>query len=147
MANELLDNFKQGLIKVAVGDREELWAYPIGHNYAQIANIPFVVLDLGLDDIVETEITSSKVRKFVQIIKKNSHSHAVNMEVDNRPGVPVEINTQASYETSKAFLYSHGFQCEGMQSNVLVVAVPVVYTEDYFRQVISQCPIMLTEKS
>ena len=152
-------NTTQGLIQVVVhftsedqAEAERLWAYPIGYGYAQICNIPFLATEIGLDDIVETKITTEGERDFVQIVKKNSETYYARFEVAR------DIKTtdfDIIWHEIKQHFHDRGLQVEkplvgkfvGKKIlEIVAIALPIRYDEKYLEEVISSlkaCTLIL----
>ena len=68
---------EEGLIKVHFtldsGVGETVWAHPIGKKYAKIRNVPVLMDDVSLDDIVEIEPSDRLVKEFVRLVSRGTY--------------------------------------------------------------------------
>jgi hypothetical protein len=136
------DQIQKGLIQVYVALEEEdgakgesLLAYPIGGTYAQIASIPFFASSIGLDDIVETDISGDAVRDFRRIVKKNTDTFYVNFDA-------------TASETEKGevlgnYLMRKGLRSESFAPGVFAIAVPIYFDKMELEEIVNLSPYHL----
>jgi hypothetical protein len=137
---------QKGLIHVSVtldpdkdGAAEEtLLAYPIGGNYAQIASIPFFASNIGIDDIVETEITADLHRDFVAVVKKNTNTFygQFDGQFDDDDKEVCKDQILSDY------FIRFGLRIETFAPGIFALAVPVYF--DQLDEAIRDAPFQLT---
>jgi hypothetical protein len=111
---------------------ESLWAYPIGDRYAQIANIPFFSSDIGMDDVVETEVTDKSMREFVAIVKKNSNTYFAKY--------PKVEDENELWEKLRKYFLEKGLRIEGAASGLFAICSPIYLSDDSVDEIVRACP-------
>lgn len=139
--------FDNGMIKVHVTidpssgvSGETLWANPIGRFFAQIANIPFFC-EIGMDDIVEIhKDKKSLYYEFIRVVHKNTNTYMAQYELAD-----TDDKNSALWMAVKEHFYNRGMRCEGARPGVFAISVPVMYNQEYVREVASTCshPVQL----
>lgn len=114
---------------------ESLLAYPIGGNYAQIASIPFFAEEIGIDDIVETEISGEHERKFVGVVKKNTNTFCVTFDVQE--------SDFALGQTVSEYLLSKGIRSDSAGIGIFIIAVPVYVDNKVLDVILRDCTVVL----
>jgi hypothetical protein len=143
----LKENTDKGLIKVHFTlDAEEggpagesVWATPIGKKFAKIANIPFFVSEVSIDDIVEIEPNDESIcKEFVGLATKGSRKYFIQYQVSSNEQETVGTFAQIC-ETIKKF----SGKVEGAAVGFCMAAFPVDITERDVEQILKNIPSIL----
>jgi Domain of unknown function (DUF4265) len=110
---------------------ESLWAIPIDSYSAIIKNIPFLVDDVGLDDIVETE-GDGFVRKFVRLSQKMTDTKMFKYN----PSGPLPA-LKARFNKIWEVFKKQGIRIEGASAGYAAMCIPIDMDESKIQNAIN----------
>jgi hypothetical protein len=150
----LREHVEAGYIKVRVvldpGEggpaAENLWAQPIGKNYARLCNTPFFCPQLGLHDIVKIKPPAEEgdiLREFECLVSRGSYTVLVRYLEG-----PDDNQTLIHYRALAAYCREHKFEervfgIEPIYSGMAGVSVPIGFALEEAKEVLNNAPYLL----
>lgn len=120
------------IIRIHLG-METIWCHLTDRvGVAIVDNIPLSA-NIGLGDHIRYK-DKDGVLKFVRIAKKVSNTARVRYASTLR-------TTEKNFETLTKYLESKGLHCEGMYPGMLAISVPLGFSVDKVREIVSKAPI------
>jgi hypothetical protein len=140
----LKDGLDRGLIKVHFtldGENgnpggESVWAIPIGKKYAKVANIPFFVEDVSIDDIVEIEPNDeSSIKEYVGLVNKATYKCYIKYHTCAEPE-----DTHKKYTELCRYLDEKKCRIESAVEGYASVAFPVSIEPENAVEILGSAP-------
>lgn len=120
------------MIRVRLG-METVWCRLTDRvGVAIVDNVPFSA-NVGLGDHIRYK-DKDGVLEFVRIVKKVSNTAGVRYASTLR-------TAEKNFEALTKYLESKGLHCEGMYPGMLAISVPLGFSVDKVREIVSKAPI------